>query len=238
MAGSRVPRQGGRTRRCRFSHTHRPHLQHVPRDVLLAAVTADAELGVIVRLAVGQPVPATSQQSGRAPQDPTLARERGCGRGTSHFLLLPVTGPPSGTTPAPRETARTVPFQGGRNEVQSAGATCPAQRQREGLAAPPEVHSGPIRRQAVPVAVVLVTSDAPSGHCPWVSGQPGAGRLTTEPPRRGAWGKGPGAHGREITQARRWVQHLPTRELISFLFLNFRGKEGEQVGTSMMRGKP
>lgn len=37
------------------------HLQHVPRDVLLTAVTADAELGVVVGLAVGQPVPATRQ---------------------------------------------------------------------------------------------------------------------------------------------------------------------------------
>ena len=36
-----------------------PHLQHVSRDVLLTAVTADPKLGVIVGLAVGQPIPAT-----------------------------------------------------------------------------------------------------------------------------------------------------------------------------------
>lgn len=110
----------------------RTYLQHVPRDVLLAAVTADAELGVVVGLAVGQPVPATSRGSGRAgsPRHPhgltTLARERApVEGGHAHSRPLQVTGPPSVftgvsaaasvTTPAPRQATRTVPFRRWRN---------------------------------------------------------------------------------------------------------------------------
>lgn len=60
-----LPREGAR----------RPtHLQHVPRDVLLTAVAADAELGVVVGLAVGQPVPATRRavrtRGAGAPETP------------------------------------------------------------------------------------------------------------------------------------------------------------------------
>lgn len=42
------------------------HLQHPARDVLLTAVTADAKLGVIIGLAVGQPVPEMRQPVRRA----------------------------------------------------------------------------------------------------------------------------------------------------------------------------
>jgi hypothetical protein len=37
------------------------HLQHAPGDVLLTAITADTELGVVVSLAVGQSIPAMRQ---------------------------------------------------------------------------------------------------------------------------------------------------------------------------------
>lgn len=42
------------------------HLQHPARDVLLTAVAADAKLGVIISLAVGQPIPAMRQAVRRA----------------------------------------------------------------------------------------------------------------------------------------------------------------------------
>lgn len=63
------------------------YLQHVSRDELLAAVTADAELGVVVSFAVRQPVPARSQLVRTAgvtpaPQDPTSGCDEGACVGT------------------------------------------------------------------------------------------------------------------------------------------------------------
>lgn len=52
-----------------------PYLQHVPCDVLLTGVTADAKLGVVVGLAVGQPVPAKRQavrMAGAHCEDPQI----------------------------------------------------------------------------------------------------------------------------------------------------------------------
>lgn len=114
-----------------------PYLQHVPRDVLLAAVAADAELGMVVGLAVGQPVPATSQAVRMggvipAPQDPQPSPVRGA-------VALPP--PPSDRTTlhAPQAGARPPPSHqpheepqrwshsmDGETEVHRAGATCPA----------------------------------------------------------------------------------------------------------------
>lgn len=61
------------------------YLQHAPRDVLLTGVAADAELGVVVGLAVGQPIPAERRRSGRAgppgSQDATTFTRGLCGSG-------------------------------------------------------------------------------------------------------------------------------------------------------------
>lgn len=72
--GRDLARGGGEAPRA----TAAAYLQHVPRDELLTAVTADAELGVVVGFAVGQAVPAGSQavRTGGPPQHPK-ARQAG-----------------------------------------------------------------------------------------------------------------------------------------------------------------
>lgn len=82
------------------------YLQHVSSDVLLAAIAADPELGVIVGLTVGQPVPATQWgvRTGGAPKDRPRApaHERGHVQGASTTPSYSRDPPwPSGGTAAP-----------------------------------------------------------------------------------------------------------------------------------------
>lgn len=110
----RAPAWGGRAR---GRGSGSPHLQHVPRDVLLAAVTADAKLGVVVGFTVRQPVPATSQASGPAgaphsppaPHHSTAPGPRGAG---AHRLQHGLLHRHAGRT---RGTGKIAPFRGWRN---------------------------------------------------------------------------------------------------------------------------
>lgn len=116
---------GGRT--CSRPPAGPTYLQHVSRDVLVTAVTADAKLGMVVGLAVGQPVPATSQAVRTGGGHPTPPRSDERGRTSPP---APDNGWPSGcvlwehrlqhgllrclTVPT-RGTGKVVPFRGRRN---------------------------------------------------------------------------------------------------------------------------